>query len=114
MVRSALFPGLHRDGSGGNVHEWQLDSPSDMIEVFLLIKNIDHWTVNGFLECIERGIADLVDSVLTKGHPYQPWKRVGTLKASRTKEAPAAENSSSQPSAPPPVRRSRRRRSRPS
>lgn len=81
-----------------------------MIEVFLLIKNIDHWTVNGFLSCVEAGITDLVDSVLLKGCPYQPWKRVGTFKSPRAKEAPAAENSSSQPSAQPKVPPSRRRR----
>jgi solute carrier family 25 (mitochondrial carnitine/acylcarnitine transporter), member 20/29 len=100
-------------GEGGShAHEWHLDSPSSIIEVFLLIKNIDHWTVNGFVKCIEEGIADLVDSVLLKNSPYQPWKRFGTFKAARGKEAHAVENSSSQPSAQPPVRRSRRRRSR--
>lgn len=83
-----------------------------MIEVFLLIRNIDHWTLNGFLKCVEAGITDLVDSVLVKGRPYQPWKRVGTFKSPRAKEAHATENSSSQPSAPPKVPRSTRRRAR--
>jgi len=116
IVRSALFPGPRGDNGrreGNHTHEWNLDSPAHIIEVFLLIKNIDHWTVNGFLECIEAGIADLVDSVLVDGCPYQPWKRVGTLKSPRTKDAHATENSISQPSAEPrlPVRRRRVRKS---
>ncbi|KAH9037203.1 hypothetical protein EDB85DRAFT_2072986 [Lactarius pseudohatsudake] len=65
VVRSALFPGYHSEGDAGDetdVHEWNLDSPANIIQMFLLIKNIDHWTVNGFTKCIEEGIADLVDS----------------------------------------------------
>ncbi|KAH9064342.1 hypothetical protein EDB87DRAFT_1680985 [Lactarius vividus] len=78
IVRSALFPGYHSEGDVGDetdVHEWNLDSPANIIQMFLLIKNIDHWTVNGFIKCIEEGITDLVDSVLLKNCPYQPWKR---------------------------------------
>jgi solute carrier family 25 (mitochondrial carnitine/acylcarnitine transporter), member 20/29 len=86
-----------------------MESPAHIIEVFLLIKNIDHWTANGFLKCVEVGIADLVDSVLVEGCPYQPWKRVGTLKSTGTKDT---ENSISQISSPKiPVRRRRVRKS---
>ncbi|KAH8998841.1 hypothetical protein EDB86DRAFT_2828382 [Lactarius hatsudake] len=90
IVRSALFPGYHSEGDVGDetdVHEWNLDSPANIIQMFLLIKNIDQWTVNGFTKCIEEGIADLVDSVLLKNCPYQPWKRVGTFKSTQTKDA---------------------------
>lgn len=116
IVRSALFPGPRGDNGGGegnHAHEWNLDSPAHIIEVFLLIKNIDHWTANGFLKCVEAGIADLVDSVLVEGCPYQPWKRVGTFKSSGTKDAHATENLISQPSTQPktPVRRRRVRKS---
>lgn len=117
IVRSALFPDPHDDdglGEGSHAHEWDLDSPASIIEVFILIKHIDHWTLNGFLKCIDTGIADLEDSVLHKGCPYQPWKRVGTLKT-LTARAKENENSSSQPSAQPTVAqatRSRRRRAR--
>lgn len=97
-MRSALFPGYNHDaGDETDVHEWNLDKPANIIQVFLLIKNIDHWTVNGFTECIEAGIGDLVDSVLLKNCPYQPWKRMGAFKSTQTKDA--AENSS--PQAPP-------------
>jgi len=97
IVRSALFPGHNYEGGAGDetdVHEWNLDSPANIIQIFLLIKNIDHWTVNDFMKCIEAGIADLKDSVLLKNCPYQPWKRVGTFKSTQTKDA--AENSSPQ------------------
>ncbi|KAH9984641.1 mitochondrial carrier domain-containing protein [Russula compacta] len=93
-------------------HEWNLNSPANIIEVFLLLKNIDHWTVNGFLKCVEVGIDNLVDSVLLKGCLYQSWKRVGTFKPPRAKEAHGTENSSSQPPAQPTVARNTRSRRR--
>ncbi|KAI0271409.1 hypothetical protein BC834DRAFT_818064 [Gloeopeniophorella convolvens] len=107
IVRSAPFPGpAPRGGKGageeGRVHEWKLDNPAEIIQVFLLIKNLDHWTVHGFKECIEAGIEDLLESVLHEKRPYQPWKRVGTLASGRQKENRThnAENSSAQSSVP--------------
>ncbi|KAI0307693.1 hypothetical protein B0F90DRAFT_1621732 [Multifurca ochricompacta] len=112
IVRSALFPGPHHNDGGDecHVHEWNLYSPAGIIEMFLLIRNIDYWTTNGFVECIEAGIADLLDSVLLKGCSYQPWKRVGNFRSTHVKNAQAAENSSSQPSAHTPVAQNTRSR----
>jgi len=113
IVRSALFSGAHADdGLGSPAYEWDLRSPANIIQVFLLVKNIDDWTLNGFLECVEAGIADLEESVLIKRYAYQPWKRVGTLKAPRPKESYGAENSSSQPSAAVAVAQNTRSKSR--
>jgi len=106
MVRSARFPG---HGDGCDAHEWNLNSPAGIIQVFILVKNIDLWTNDGFVKCIEAGIADLEDSVLAKDCPFKPWKRVGTLRPPRAKEA---ENSSSQPSAAPTVAHNTRSRTR--
>lgn len=116
IVRSAMFPGPRGDngrGEGNDAHEWNLEKPAHIIQVFLLIKNIDHWTVNEFLKCVEVGITDLVDSVFVKGCPYQPWKRVGKFKSPATKDARATDISISQPSAQPtiPLRRRRVRKS---
>jgi hypothetical protein len=78
-------------------HEWKLDKPAQIIQVYILLKNIDHWTVDGFLQCVKKGIADLEKSVLVDGCQYQPWKRVGMFK-SGTKDAYGTDNSvSTQP-----------------
>ncbi|KAJ7293426.1 hypothetical protein C8J57DRAFT_1551915 [Mycena rebaudengoi] len=69
-------------------HEWQLDRASDIVEVFFLIENIDHWTMSGFRDKVVQGVNDLVDSVVEKSQKYEPWKRVGDLIPS----APAKEN----------------------
>ncbi|KAF8213203.1 hypothetical protein K438DRAFT_1661260, partial [Mycena galopus ATCC 62051] len=50
-------------------------SPSELIQVFFLIENIDHWTMNGFCERAIKGVKDLEESVVKKDEPYMPWKR---------------------------------------
>ncbi|KAJ6604504.1 hypothetical protein DFH09DRAFT_311710 [Mycena vulgaris] len=103
------------EGDGADIfHEWQLDRAADITQVFFLIENIDHWTMNGFRERAIRGVGDLVDSVVNQGKGYIPWKRVGDLSSS----APAKENNtvisassmSSPQSTPPQKPRSRRHR----
>ncbi|KAI9513049.1 hypothetical protein F5148DRAFT_463897 [Russula earlei] len=114
-VRSALFPGLSGDdgwGEGSHAHEWNLDEPGGIIDLFLVLKNVDQWSTDGFLKRVEVGITDLVDSVLNRGCPYRSWKRIGTFKSQKAKEAQATENSSSQPSAQPTIARNTRARCR--
>ncbi|KAJ7630784.1 hypothetical protein FB45DRAFT_746831 [Roridomyces roridus] len=60
-------------------HEWHLDRASDIVKVFFLIENIDHYTMNGFQQRVVRGLNQLVDNVVKKDIPYVPWKRVGDL-----------------------------------
>jgi len=115
IVRSALFPGPNGNVScdgRGHAYEWNLDKPGGIINLFLVLKNIDHWTTNGFIERIEAGVADLLHSVLKQGCPYQPWKRVGALKAQKAKGGYATENSSSQPSVQPTIAHNTRARRR--
>jgi hypothetical protein len=90
-------------------HEWKLDEPAQIIQIYILTKNIDRWTVDGFLKFVEKGIADLENSVLVDGCRYQPWKRVGTFNSPRTKDAYGTDNSVSQYSAQPKVRVRRRK-----
>ncbi|KAJ6574956.1 hypothetical protein B0H19DRAFT_1208496 [Mycena capillaripes] len=96
-------------------HEWQLDRAADIAEVFFLIENIDHWTMNGFRKRAISGVKDLVESVVNKGDAYIPWKRAGDLASS---SAPSKENNvvisasttSSAQSTPPQKTRNRRHR----
>ncbi|KAJ7492771.1 hypothetical protein FB451DRAFT_1219524 [Mycena latifolia] len=103
------------EGDGADIfHEWQLDRAADIAQVFFLIENIDHWTMNGFRERAIQGVKDLVESVVNNGKVYVPWKRVGDLASS----APAKENhitisassASSAQSTPPQKPKSRRHR----
>ncbi|KAF7339768.1 hypothetical protein MVEN_01893100 [Mycena venus] len=95
--------------------EWELERPADIAEVFFLIENIDHWTMNGFRDRAIKGVEDLVKSVVQQNEAFIPWKRVGDLASS---SAPAKENdtfisastTSSAQSTPPQKSRSRRRR----
>jgi len=63
------------DELDGPFHEWQLDKPSDILQVYFLIRNIDDWTTGRFCERITAGIHKLVDDVVHKGQKYVPWKR---------------------------------------
>jgi len=115
-VQSAPFPGLdHEDEANKDVfHEWRLDQPGDIIQVFLLIRNIDRWTVGRFRERVTSGVQELVHSVLTERRKFKPWKRAGilvpTIKA-EVQDQNSCSNTSGQHSSPEtkPKRRGRRR-----
>jgi len=78
-VLSAPYPGSKENRLNGNFHEWLLDRPSDILQVYFLIRNIDRWTVGKFRERIGHGINDLVEAIVQKGGKFKPWRRVGNL-----------------------------------
>ncbi|KAJ6621583.1 hypothetical protein B0H10DRAFT_2162956 [Mycena sp. CBHHK59/15] len=95
------------------LHEWQLDRASDIVQVFFLIENIDHWTMHGFRDKVIAGVKDLVHSVVKKDKAYEPWKRVGDLVASalaKENSMTSASTTTSAQSTPPQKSRSRRPR----
>ncbi|OCH96056.1 hypothetical protein OBBRIDRAFT_359785 [Obba rivulosa] len=108
-VRSAAYPGRKGDRrrTSGIFHEWNLEEPNDMLEVFLLIRNIDRWTIGRFRERVIAGVNQLCDDVIQGRHQFQPWKRRGDL-AQLIYDGPASLDSTVQPAAPP-TRRSKRR-----
>jgi solute carrier family 25 carnitine/acylcarnitine transporter 20/29 len=79
IVFSAPYPGPRDDQVNGPFHEWRLDQPSDILQVYFLIRNIDNWTTGIFRERVTTGVHKLVDAVVDKGQKYVPWKRVGDL-----------------------------------
>ncbi|KAI0068305.1 hypothetical protein BV25DRAFT_1867311 [Artomyces pyxidatus] len=114
-VQSAPFPGLNgKDGTDDIFHEWQLDNPADIIQVFLLVSNIDGWTVGRFRERVTAGVEDLVERVAAKGHMYRPWKRVEKTAPTVVTGGHQDENSSSHASSQTPSAeaKSKRRRQR--
>ncbi|KAI0319711.1 hypothetical protein OF83DRAFT_1221904, partial [Amylostereum chailletii] len=116
-VQSAPFPGLGVKEEGGKgidlFHEWRLDKPADILQVFLLIRNIDQWTVGSFRTRVGEGIRALETSVLTDEKRYIPWKKVGKLTCAVLREIRHDENTTSQQSSTDdkPRRRTRRRSS---
>ncbi|OBZ79705.1 hypothetical protein A0H81_00990 [Grifola frondosa] len=81
-IHSAAYPGpppsARTRRTSGIFHEWNLDNPGDMLQVFLLIRNIDEWTVGPFVERIIKGVDHLLKDV-KDGHQFMPWKRKGDL-----------------------------------
>lgn len=74
IVLSAPYPGSREDQINGPFHEWQLDRPGDILQVYFLIRNIDHWTTGKFCERVTTGVNKLVDAVVHKNRKYVPWK----------------------------------------
>lgn len=105
-VRSAAYPGPKGDRrrTSGIFHEWNLEEPNDILQVFLLIRNIDEWTVGRFQKLVTKGVNQLCDDVIQGRHQFRPWKRRGDL-AQLIRDGPRA---SLESAAPPPARRSKR------
>ncbi|KAK0456643.1 hypothetical protein EV421DRAFT_1886917 [Armillaria borealis] len=110
-ILSAPFPGPDDDDER-TFHEWKLKRPSDILQVHFLIRNIDYWTCHGFREKVVKGVKALEQSVINGGGTYEPWKRVGILKlsksSSRKENRDASFSSVSTPPAPPKNTRTRR------
>ncbi|KAG0704336.1 hypothetical protein DFH29DRAFT_981461 [Suillus ampliporus] len=110
-----------RDRSSNDVfHEWKLDRPSDMLQVYFLVRNIDQWTTGKFSEYVVQGVKQMVDKLSSNERTYKPWKRVGdlapplknnTLKENHNISVTTVVTSDASPSPPKPKSRRRRRRS---
>lgn len=90
VVRSAPYGGCspRRRRTSRLFHEWDLRNPADILRVYLLIKNINCWTVTGFISCIKKGICNLQAGVSSGTHTLVPWKRNGDITAAG-KDEPA-------------------------
>ncbi|KAF8140397.1 hypothetical protein EV363DRAFT_1393305 [Boletus edulis] len=96
-------------------HEWDLDDPSDILEVYFLVRNIDEWTCGRFHQRVVQGLNHLVESITLKDGTYQPWKWVGNtvpgLAVKVLKEnAVISFTTTSSGASPPPKKDKRRRR----
>jgi len=120
IVVSAPYslPGLHGDSmSDRPFHEWDLDHPSDILQVYFLVRNIDEWTCGRFHRRVVDGLNHLVDSITLQDGTYQSWKWVGNTSPGLTVKA-LKENvvvsftTTSSGSSPPPKKDKRRRRRR--
>jgi solute carrier family 25 carnitine/acylcarnitine transporter 20/29 len=79
-VYSAPYSGEPGQQQTGYFREWRLERPCDILQVYLLIKNIDIWTVGKFRDRVLTGVRSLADDVKRGERGYLPWKRAGDLK----------------------------------
>lgn len=112
-IQSAAYPGprpINRRTSG-IFHEWNLHNPSDIMQVYLYVRNLDRWTVTGFRDRVDAGVTQLVMDVVHDGQSIVPWRRKGDIsrmvKGDRDGDTPVA--SSITPVNSPPKRKVRRR-----
>lgn len=87
---SAPYPGPQSQARRRQFfHDWDLSRPGDIIEVYLLLRNLDRWTVEGFQRRVVEGITDLVEQVSRHDRQVLQWRRRSSLggKASRTEAA---------------------------
>lgn len=78
---SAPYPGPGQPRTDGRFHEWCLDQPADILQVYFLIKNIDRWTAGPFRKRVANGLHDLMNCREREKQAYRPWKREGELRA---------------------------------
>lgn len=65
-----------RESSSNLFHVWKLDKESDILSVFLLLRNIDNYTEGRFKQIIMSDLEKFVQAVVEKdGKVYRPWKR---------------------------------------
>lgn len=55
-------------------HEWSLERPDHIIQVYLLLRSLDRWTVKGFKVLIEEGIQQLAKDVKEGNRRVVPWR----------------------------------------
>ena len=56
-------------------HGWNLNRPSDILQVYFLLRNIDIWTSTTFREHVVKGIEEFSRAIFQGEQSYQPWKR---------------------------------------
>jgi solute carrier family 25 (mitochondrial carnitine/acylcarnitine transporter), member 20/29 len=116
VVLSAPYPGSE-DENNATFHEWLLERPGDILQVYFLIQNIDRWTVGRFLERVVIGVNELVEAVMHNKAKYDPWRRCGDLgsgilhkiKKENVNTTPSATTASASSSSPQAKRKGKRR-----
>lgn len=111
-------PEVHGDSmSDRPFHEWDLDNPSDILQVYFLVRNIDEWTCGRFHRRVVEGLNHLVESITLNDGTYQSWKWIGNtspglaVKALKENVVVSFTTTSSGSSPPKKDKRRRRRRS---
>ncbi|RPD82069.1 hypothetical protein L226DRAFT_556047 [Lentinus tigrinus ALCF2SS1-7] len=99
-IASAAYPGAKKRARRVSLpfHEWNLGKPSHIIQVYLLLRNLDRWTVNGFQQLVEQGIKELATAVADGLRTVVPWR--ARARASIGSKADGADTGTSISSSP--------------
>ncbi|KDQ63426.1 hypothetical protein JAAARDRAFT_120944 [Jaapia argillacea MUCL 33604] len=79
VILSAPYPGPRDKKDNGLFHEWHLSRPSDILQVYFLIRNIDEWTIGKFRQRVSDGVHEFAKAVVDDKENFTPWKRIGDL-----------------------------------
>ncbi|KAH9858225.1 hypothetical protein C2E23DRAFT_803173 [Lenzites betulinus] len=71
-------------------HQWNLAEPADIIQVYLLMRNLDHWTAGAFRDAVITGITGLAQRVEAGEAHAVAWRRKGDITVSKARKAPRA------------------------
>lgn len=55
-------------------HQWNLNRPSDILQVYHIIRNIDKWTCTGFHKRVVEGLSEITEDITHKDGLYHPWR----------------------------------------
>lgn len=76
-IISAGYPGRSsekRRRYSSSFHEWDLGRSAGIIQVYLLLRNLDRWTVGRFKTIVEDGIQKLAKEVREGDRTVVPWR----------------------------------------
>ncbi|KIJ46532.1 hypothetical protein M422DRAFT_46219 [Sphaerobolus stellatus SS14] len=76
IIYSAPYPGPEGDEAPKVFHEWNLDLPSGILQVYFLLRNIDIWTADHFRQRVTHGVQTFSEGVSVGQEEYLPWKRL--------------------------------------
>ncbi|KAH9944021.1 uncharacterized protein BXZ73DRAFT_96534 [Epithele typhae] len=68
-------PGPKRGPESRPPYEWRLDHPADIVKLFLVMRNLDAWTVGAFCNRVTQGIKDLHTHVKQSKKVPTAWRR---------------------------------------
>ncbi|KAI0375424.1 hypothetical protein BV20DRAFT_1073454 [Pilatotrama ljubarskyi] len=60
-------------------HQWDLAKPSDIIQVYLLIRNLDRWTTGRFCQSVISAVTKFASEVQAGKTSLVPWRRKGDV-----------------------------------
>ncbi|KAI0778604.1 hypothetical protein BD413DRAFT_112767 [Trametes elegans] len=113
VIQSAPFKGTASAGTRRNsalYNDWDLRKAEDIIQVYLLVRNLDQWTTGMFRDAVLKGVNGLMRKVQKKGRELIVWRRHGLLK--KTVDEPQPPEAVEAPAPAAKKRRSKRRKSR--
>ncbi|PCH33743.1 hypothetical protein WOLCODRAFT_135292 [Wolfiporia cocos MD-104 SS10] len=89
---SNKFPKIHSTSyKNAATKSWDISKQKDILRVFLILRNIDRWTVNQFHDEICRGVGTMRDRVMAGEEKITPWRVATGAVSSRKRACPSSD-----------------------